>query len=65
MSARDTTADAALDALAVALAPRILKLLREQTGAADDDLAELLGAAGYELDAVSPAMANDGRKGAA
>jgi hypothetical protein len=47
--------DTALDALAEALAPRLLRLLREQAGQADDGLEELLGAAGYEIDTQAPA----------
>jgi len=60
--------DAALDALAAALAPRHLRLLREQAGAADDGLAALLADAGFELDveASAPgptvAAAKQGRK---
>ena len=46
MSAAD---ESALDALAAALAPRVVRLLREQAGA-DDGLAELLASAGFELD---------------
>jgi hypothetical protein len=44
--------DAALDALAAALAPRVARLLREQASANDGDraLAELLESAGFELD---------------
>lgn len=45
MSAPDETA---LDALAAALAPRLLRLLREQAGG-DDDLRELLAGSGFEL----------------
>lgn len=45
-------ADAALDALARELAPRVAKLLREQASANDgnDALTELLSRAGYELE---------------
>ncbi|MES1188033.1 MAG: hypothetical protein ABUL60_29720 [Myxococcales bacterium] len=58
MSARGTS-EAALDALAAALAPRVQKLLREHAAAEDDGLAVLFAAAGFEIDA-------DGRgKGAA
>lgn len=50
MNAPAKDADAALDALAAALAPRVARLLRDQ---ANDDgdaaLAELLKRAGYEL----------------
>jgi hypothetical protein len=41
--------DAALDALAAALAPRMLRLLREQAGA-EDGLEDLLAQAGFEID---------------
>lgn len=47
--------DTALDALAAALAPRVLRLLREQAGADDDGLAELLAGAGFELDTEATA----------
>jgi len=48
--------DLALDALARALAPRVLKLLREESAANDGDraLAELLERAGFELDTEEP-----------
>jgi hypothetical protein len=50
VNAPKDTADATLDALAAALAPRVARLLRER---ANDDgdaaLAELLERAGYEL----------------
>jgi hypothetical protein len=58
VNAPKPAADAALDALAAALAPRVLRLLREQAGADDEGLAELLAASGFELDAeatVEPA----------
>jgi hypothetical protein len=43
--------DAALDALAAALAPRVARLLRERaTDDGDAALAELLERAGFELD---------------
>lgn len=43
--------DAALDALAAALAPRVLRLLRQQSSDDNDrTLAELLERAGYEID---------------
>lgn len=44
-----TPAEAALDALAEQLAPRVLRLLRERTGT-EDALTELLAASGFELD---------------
>jgi hypothetical protein len=50
-----TPDDTALDALAAALAPRVLRLLREQAGEADDDIAELLARSGFELDVEAPA----------
>ncbi len=50
MSSSKTAADAALDALAEALAPRLLRLLREQA-TPDDGLAELLAGSGFEIDA--------------
>jgi hypothetical protein len=48
--------DLALDALARALAPRVLDLLRRQASANDGDraLAELLESAGFELDRSDP-----------
>lgn len=51
--------DAALDALAEALAPRLLRLLRERAGIGDDGLAELLADAGFEIadDAPGPKVA--------
>ena len=51
------TEDAALEALARALAPRVARLLREQAAADEGDrvLAEMLAAAGYELDSESGA----------
>lgn len=49
MNAPKPAADATLDALAAELAPRIVKLLREQSGA-DDALAELLAGSGFEID---------------
>lgn len=48
--------DTALDALAAALAPRLLRLLRDQVGG-DDDLRELLAGSGFELG--EPAAAAD------
>jgi len=60
--------DAALDALAEALAPRLLRLLRERAGVDDDALAELLDAAGFELDddaPTTPAKVAPPRKGRA
>lgn len=44
--------DAALDALAAALVPRVLRLLREQAANDDSDsaLRELLNRAGFEVD---------------
>lgn len=58
--------DAALDALAAALAPRVLRLLREQAGAADDRLEQLLADAGFELDREAPvALAGSTKKGRA
>jgi len=56
MSGRDAS-EAALDALAAALAPRVLRLLKEQAGTGDDGLAELLAGAGFELDAGEQAGA--------
>ncbi len=50
MSAPKSPEDVALDALAAALAPRVLRLLREQAGEDDDGLAELLASAGFEVD---------------
>jgi len=58
-----TAEDQALDALARALAPRVLKLIREEAGG-DDDLRALLESAGFEIDTDAPANA-DARKGAA
>lgn len=52
MSAPD---ESALDALAAALAPRVLRLLREQAGC-DDGLADLLAASGFELDDAATAL---------
>lgn len=49
MSSPKPQDDAALDALAAALAPRVARLLLDQAGD-DSDLAELLGASGFELD---------------
>ena len=54
MNAPKPAADAALDALAAELAPRVLRLLREQAGANDDGLAELLAQAGFEVDSDAP-----------
>ena len=42
--------DAALDALARALAPRVAEILRANGSASDDDFSDLLAATGYELD---------------
>lgn len=53
--------DVALRALAEALAPLVAEILREQAGPEDDGLADLLAAAGFELDDG----ANDRGKGAA
>lgn len=60
MSAPD---EIALDMLAAALAPRVLRLLREQVGPCDDDgLAALLAGSGFEIDdSVAPAPKGDGR----
>lgn len=52
MTPQDVAQDA-LDRLAEALAPRVLKLLREQTQDTDGDLDELLSAAGYEREGGS------------
>ena len=50
MNAAAKDADAALDALAAALAPRVAKLLRERANdEGDAALADLLARAGYEL----------------
>lgn len=48
----DPPADAALDALAAALLPRLARLLREDAGKDDDRaaLVEMLALAGYEID---------------
>jgi len=56
VSAPKPAADAALDALAEALVPRVLRLLKERASA-DEDLAELLAGSGFELadDSAEPA----------
>jgi hypothetical protein len=56
VSASKSPDDAALDALAAALAPRLLRLLREQAGQGDDALEELLAQAGFEIDTEAPAV---------
>lgn len=50
MNAPKPVADTALDALAEALVPRLLRMLKERAGPDDAGLADLLAGAGFELD---------------